>query len=240
MASSVSLPARGVLTLLGETWIVGDTSQDGFQGSAIRKQAPMRRVTDLFTLRTPAQAISQIGGVTAYGRKDYLMDKVDGGTSADYFPFYTVFFAASELTPARGVFMQAPGALLRCRSTYTAKDGMVCAQADLVEASARTYADFGGAVFDPITETYGPSTDRRDVLALLPHQLYLKTSKSSQSFEPGDLTLLVGTSGTVTPGQRLSLHLDLVPWLGANGSAQYQVLSKVLEGDAWNLHVRRV
>lgn len=240
MASSVALPARGVLTLMGETWIVGQTSQDGFQGSAIRKQAPMRRVTDLFTLRTPAQAVAQSGGLTAYGRKDYLMDKVDSGTSADYYPFYNVFFAGSELAPARGVFFQAPGVLLRCRSTYTAKDGMLCAQADLVDASARTYADFGGTTYDPVTESYGPSTDRRDVLALLPHQLYLKTGKSSHSFDPGDLTLLVGVSGTVTPGQRLSLHLDPLPWLGTSGSAQYQVLSKTLEVDAWNLHVRRV
>lgn len=247
---TATMPTRRVITLMGETWLLGDSSQDGIYGEAIRQNLPMRRVTDLFTVATPGQIIAGTGGTTAYGRKDYLMDKLDSGVTAGYYPFYNLFFTSAETAPATGMFFKtALGLVFRCRSAYAAKDGMICAQCDLIGGESGnselglTWANFGTGAYDPITDSYPTPSDRRDVLALLPHQLYAKNSQADPAYQPGDLTLLVRlTSGTVQVGQPLNLQVDRLTWASSawgSGLVPARVVSITPELDTWSLHVRR-
>lgn len=238
-----ALPTRRVATLLGETWLLGDESRDGFQGEAIRKTVPMRRATDLFKVLTPGQVISNAAGVSAYGRKDYLKDTVDGPATSDYFPFYQVAFASAETAPATGAFFQAGGKLYRCRSTYAARDGMTIAQADLVPHSGLTVADFSSPTYDPISDTYVGAVTRRNVLVTPHHQFYRRASQADPSYMPGDLSLFTRLlDGQVKVGQQLKLQVDNFEWVSPqwwSGLVPAQVLAVTSESDAWVLHIRR-
>lgn len=238
------LPSRRVVTLLGETWLLGEPSRDGFKGEAIRQTVPMRRVTDLFSITTPGQLMTGLTGVSAYGRRDYLKDTVDGTTSAGYFPFYQLFFASSETAPLPGAFFRSDtGALYRCRSLYAAKDGMTCAQCDLIDRSGTTFAEFGSPTYDPITDSYGEPGAQRQALAILPHQNFIKASPADPPYLPGDLTLLVRQlDGAVEVGQPFKLHTEALEWLQPewwSGLVPARVLSVTPEADVWNLHIRR-
>ena len=237
------MPTRRVITLMGETWMLGEESRDGFQGEAIRKTVPMRRTTDLFKVLTPGQVISGAAGVSAYGRKDYYKDTVDGPATSDYFPFYLIALPSSETAPAKGVFFESGGSLYRCRSTYTSKDGVTIANSDLVPHSAVTVADFGSPVYDPVTDTYVGAEVRREVLVMPHHQFYRKTSEGNPSYMPGDLTLFTRLlDGQVQVGQQIKLEVDNYEWISPqwwSGLVPAQVLAVTSESDAWVLHIRR-
>lgn len=244
IAPGLALPARGVVNLLGETWLLGEPSQDGIFGASIRQTVPMKRVTDLFSQLTPGQAVSSATGTTIYGRKDHLLDNRDTVTSSGYFPFYELFFSYKEALPVTGTFFRTPsGTLFRCRSAYEAATRILCAQCDLVDKAGLTTADFGSTVYDPITDTYATGAASRTVLAMYPHQLYVKTTEADPAFRAGDLTILVRmVDGDVQVGQQLTLQTAGLDWVDPRwweGGVLAQILSVTPEADAWNLHIRR-
>lgn len=244
IAPGIALPPRRAGTLLGETWIMGDPSQDGIYGKSIRQTVPMRRTTDLFDIMSPGQIIMGATGTQVYGRKDYLKDTVDGTASAEYYPFYNLFFPSVETAPAAKAFFRTPGGtLFRCRSSYTTKDGFICCQCDLADKSAVTWAEFGSSAYDPILDAYAPGMTQYPVLVMLPHQLFVKKSQSDPTYHPGDLTVLVRLADIdVSIGQTINIRVQDLEWVDPSwwsGVTQAQILSASSELDVWNLHIRR-
>ncbi len=244
LAPGLALPERGVIKLLGETWMVGQTSQDGIYGESIRQTVPLRRVTDLFTKLTPGQAVVRGPSTTLYGRKQYLKDTTDATQTAAYFPFYELYFSAGEELPRPGTFFRTPkGTLFRSRSAYRTMTEMVCAQCDLVEKSSTTTAEFGSMLYDPILDSYGTGMQVRQVMVMMPHQLHNKTSPDDPTYQPGDLTLLVRIEdGDVKVGQQMQLQTSGIEWADPRwwrGTVPTQILRVTPEFDAWNLHIRR-
>jgi hypothetical protein len=249
LAPGLALPPRRAVSLLGETWLLGDPAMDGVLGRPIRQTVPMRRATEMFSVLTPGQAILAEAGIPCYGRKDYLKDTVDGTTSSEYFPFYNLYFASTETSPQpRSMFRGPDGRLYRCRSLYVTKDGMACAQCDLMDKASVTYAEFGSEVYDPISDTYAAGLLQMPAIIMLPHQLFNKRSQSDATFHAGDLTLLIRQIDFVPRivpkvGQKVSVDASDLEWVDTDwwsGVTPAQVLNVTSELDAWNLHIRRV
>jgi hypothetical protein len=244
LAPGLALPPRRAVSLLGETWLLGDPAMDGVLGRPIRQTVPMRRATEMFGVMTPAQAVVVAPGVQAYGRKDYLKDTVDGVTSSEYFPFYNLYFANTETAPQpRSFFRGANNQLYRCRSSYLTKDGMICAQCDLIDKSAVTYAELGSQAYDPVLDTYGTGYAQVPAMVMHPHQLYEKHSEADAAFMAGDLTVLIRMADAVpTVGQTLNIRLNELEWLDPRwwqGISPALILNVGVENDAYNLHVRK-
>jgi hypothetical protein len=244
LAPGLALPARRAVSLLGETWLLGDPAVDGVFGKSIRQTVPMRRATEMFGVMTPAQTIVVDPGTQMYGRKDYLRDTVDGMTSSEYFPFYNLYFANTEIAPQpRSFFRGGDNQLYRCRSLYQTRDGMVCAQCDLIDKSAITYAELGSQVYDPVLDTYGTGYTQVPAMVMHPHQLYEKQSEADASFMAGDLTVLIRMADAIpTVGQTLNLRLGDILWIDPRwwaGVTPALILNVGVENDAYNLHIRK-
>ena len=243
IAPGITLPARRVGKLFSEIWLMGETSQDGIFGRAIRQTVPLRRATDLFQIATPAEILA--GTVaspanTAYGRQDYLKSTVDGAVSAMYYPFYNMFFTSTESAVSARMWLKtSTNKFFRCRSTYPTKDGMVCAESDQLDSTGLTTAVFDGSTYDPITDTYNTVVNPAvPAYVIFPHQMFWKKDRPEPSYTQGDLTVLV-RKADVTPvlGQTLTLAVPPAGW--ADGPLKVEIVSIATELDAWNLHVRR-
>lgn len=225
-------PARSVVTVHGERWIVGEFIRDGFFDAPIRKTASAKAVTDLFTFLTPGQAaLGAVGTTTAYGQERYLKDTVNTPTTSDYSPQYEITFGPNEVVPDE-YFLRSPNDLYHIRTTYRALEGFTVATADLIGATdygenKYVTAVFGGGI-DPITELPAAGTTTTGIL-LYAYKLYFHATEADPKNNQGDKTLIVAKSA-VTPVNGGPVVIDSEP---------YRIFGITSYHDSWNLRVRR-
>lgn len=225
-------PARSVVTVHGEKWIVGEFIRDGFFDKPIRKTASAKAVTNLFTFLTPGQAaLGATGTTTAYGQERYLKDTVNTPTTSDYSPMYEITFGPNETVPDE-YFLRSPKDLYHIRTTYTALEGFTVATADLIGSTDYGENKFVTAVFgggmDPITELPAAGTTTTGIL-LYAYKLYYHATEADPKNAQGDKTLIVAKSA-VTPANGGPVTIDSEP---------YRIFGITSYHDSWNLRVRR-
>lgn len=236
VAPNVVHPARSVVQVHGEKWIVGEFITDGFFDAPIRKTASAKQVTDLFTFLTPGQAALGVTTATpalvsAYGQERYLKDTVNTPTTSDYSPQYEITFGPNEVVPDE-YFLRSPNDLYHIRTTYRALEGFTVATADLIGATdygenKYVTAVFGGGI-DPITELPAAGTTTTGIL-LYAYKLYFHATEADPKNNQGDKTLIVAKSA-VTPVNGAPVTID---------SEAYRIFGITSYHDSWNLRVRR-
>jgi hypothetical protein len=229
LAPALGLPARGAVTAIGESYILGTGILDGFAGASIRRSVWTRMVTDTFSLLTPAQAVLASAGVDAFGHKTYLKDTVNGVSDAEYDPFWEIFFAKGEPI-AKGTFLKTPSAYYRVRSSYVDDAGFIVASSDELDPTSRVSVVFPQqGAYDPVTDSYASTVVNTFGFLLDRYKLYDMLSKADATNSAGDMTLVVAASA-VTPvvGRRLTI-----------GTQSWAILTATPEQDAWALHIRR-
>lgn len=228
-APDLVMPARRVITALGETYVVGSGILDGIYGRSIRKTYWTKLITDTFQILTPAQACLGSAGTTAKGRREYLKDLVNNQTDAEYDPFWEIFLASTE-TVAKGTFLKVGSTLYRARSVHLDDAGFTNAASDQLDAGAGVSVTFTQTgAFDPITETYASGSVTTAGILLDRYKLYEQLTEADALNKPGDMSLIVAASA-ITPlvGRNLSI-----------ASRDWEVLTVTAELDAWHLHIRR-
>lgn len=226
-APGLAIPARRAIVVLDETWIVGDSSVDGWKNAPIRLSYWVKKATDLFTYQTPGQAALATGGTAAYASREYLKDTVDAITTADYNPQYDVYFAQGE-TPVRGGFLRTAENLMRVRVVRDAIAGFKHLSVDDIGLDAEITATF-------TSSTYNPATDSKSVISVaVPALLFSRVFEYSNATEAdpkyltGDKTLIVSQS-SITPTVGQEITAEGKSWKAMQITQVY---------DAWELHLR--
>lgn len=220
------IPARRVVSYLGETWIVGDGVKDGAQAQAVRASYSMRKVTDSATLRTPGQAALGSGGTTAYVQREYLKSTVNSTTDAEYDNFWNIHLSFTE-TVTKGGYLVTGGATYRVRNSYDLLNGFRTVEADELDV-ASVSVTFQSATFDPITETYSGATVATTGLFIEAYKLYEYKTQADPKVDAGDYELVVASSAATPSVGRTVL---------VNGTS-YTIFSAIQELDAWKCLVR--
>lgn len=225
VAPGISMPARHVISIYDERWLVGLGTVDGFEGSSIRQHYVMKRVTDQLAVLTPSQALAAAAGTTAYAHKVFLKDIVNSLTDSEYDPQYNIFFSPAEAV-SKGTFLRdTAGNLYRVRNTYVPVESLTVAQSDLLDAGARQTCVINSGAYDPVTEAVTAGTTSVNAIWLDTPKFYRFRHLSDQRIEAGDRALFVPSN--VAAGTTLTFD-----------GALWVVLSSQPEGDAWALHVR--
>jgi hypothetical protein len=230
MDPALTMPVRSCIVTLGERYITGSTILDGIYGQAIRRSYWAKLVTDSFEILTPGQACLGTAGVSAYGRRAYLKDTVNGVTDSEYDPFWEIFFATSE-SVFKGSFFKSGTTFYRARSLHLDEAGFQNAASDEIDAGSRvsvTFAQTG--LYDPINDSYAAGSLTTTGFLVDRYKIYDLLSSADKLNHAGDMTLVVASSA-VTPviGRNITV-----------ASQNYSILNRTSEQDAWNLHVRRV
>lgn len=228
-APNLVMPARKVISTLGETYLVGTGILDGIYGQSIRKTYWTKLVTESMEILTPGQACLGSAGVTAWARKEYLKDLVNTQTDAEYDPFWEVFFASGE-SVSKGAFFKVGSTFYRARSVHLDAAGFTNAASDELDAGSRvslTFAQTGA--YDPITDSFAAGSVTTTGFVIDRYKNYDLLTEADDLNKAGDMTAIVAASAlTPAVGHKLTI-----------ASREWQVLTATLEADAWALHIRR-
>lgn len=230
VAGGTALPARRVLAIHGEQWIVGTHEADSFKGSIVRDKHILQRAQGACSIRTPAQALSS-GGVSSYGAKLWVKDMKEVESSSKLSGFFNLYLPSAE-TVSRGDLVQLGGREHIVRNAYLSAAGFLVAESDELDAGA-----IAAATFTPYS--YSPATD--GVIAGTPVAVqalrmrfqddYEYPSDSAPKFVSGDIRVFVRKGVTLAaPAPRDTLTLTDGIW---------QVQSVSDETGCWGLHLRK-
>lgn len=224
----VIMPARRVLSLYGDRWLVGTGTPDGFQGEKVRQHFTMKRATDLAAVLTPGEALAAAAGTSAYVHKHYFKESVHTQTNADIDTFWNVFIAPGESADRGTIIRLADDTLLRARNAYLPVEGLRVLQCDQLEDGCLTTATFDTGTFDPITETRTAGGATVAALQLEPAKFFRYRHLSDPQTVKGDLIVFVPTSLTPKAGGLFTM-----------GSATWRVVTVQADLDVWAIHARR-
>jgi hypothetical protein len=202
---SVVIPARRVVSLFGDRWIVGTGTPDGYGGEIIRQHFNTKRATDLLALLTPAQALSAAAGTSVYAQKMYLKDIVNSLTDSEYDTQWNIFVAPGEPAGKGSFLRDASGRLYRVRNDYVPTEGLRILQSDELDTDAVQSCVFDTGTYDPVTETTTAGTTTVNCVQVDVPKFYRFRHLSDGQTQPGDLALFVPTSVALRPGMTFTM-----------------------------------
>jgi hypothetical protein len=230
VANDVVIPARRVLLIHGDYWLVGMHEADSYRGEVIRDKHVLHHAQGPCTIATPAQALTT-GGVSSYGSKLWVKDMKELEVSSKLTSFYNIYLPSTE-DVERGQVITLGGRVHLVRNTFVSAAGFRVAEGDELEEAAIVAGTF-------YPQVYAPATDSRtdgagvalNVLRFRFQDNYAYTAESAEKFVSGDIRAMIAkglTAAEPAPTDRLALP---------DGS--WSVVSVSDEGTSWGLHLRR-
>lgn len=227
VAPAVTIPARRVLTVGSDRWIMGDGANDYFKGEAIRTKYVAHLASGLAELKTIAQALQGQAGATFYAGIAWVKSARQIEVNSELINVETLYSSKTE-TVQEDQLVFINGKMYFTRQPYTALSGFTALTLDEIEQPLEIIS-FSSRTYDPITDTYSATTVATTVLRHRWQEHYAYTSKADQSYERGDETVWVLESAAVAKaGDKLTLS-----------DGEWLVLSATDEGAVRSLHVRR-
>lgn len=226
---AMPLPTRRAVRLGSDAYLIGEPSTDEHYGAPIRTKYVLHHTPTQATIKTLAEALAGSAGRTLYASREWNKDVADLQHSSEYFNDYHIFISKAE-TVAAGNLIHIDGQWHICHAVHPSLSGFTDAVSheitgtvfETVAASSRTY--------DPITDTYSASTTSVNVLRVRWQERFEYLTKSQESYERGDETLVVLKSAWASAKPSDTLPLSDGVW---------RVLSVVDDGTTLSLHARR-
>lgn len=225
----VVMPARRVLAMYGDRWIVGLGTPDGFGGEVIRQHFNSKRATHLLALLTPGQAVAAAAGTQSYAQLMYFKDDINPLTDSAYDAQWNIFVAPDE-PASKGTFLRdtVSGRLYRVRNDYLPTEGLRLLQSDELDLDAVQPCVFDTGTFNPVTEVTTAGTTTVSCIQMDVSKFYRFRHISDEKVQPGDVALFVPSS--------LSLKLGMTFTMAG---AKWHVVGMQAELDAQAALVRR-
>lgn len=224
---SVLMPARGAITIDGQTYLVGHGAPDYWRGSTIRVNYVIQGADGLANLHSIDTALAGTAPITAYAAISFSRYLPEVNDNSRMLPQYQVFLAGSEAAPADSL-VQLGGVWYLIKQSYISTSGLRVALAnELVEPVFETVG-FGARTYDPITDAYTSSGASVKVLRVKWSEHYQYLSKASETYERGDMQVFMLKASTPKPSDTISLS-----------DGVWRVLSTQDETTHWSCHVRR-
>lgn len=229
VSDAVEIPARRCIELQTQRWLIGNGNDDSFLGKRMRQSFGMKRVTDLATIMTPAQACNPAGtGTAAYAQLEYFKDTVNSLNDSGYDTFWNTYFAPDEPVLS-GSFLKIGTRMLRVRQRYTPVEGLLTAQSDELDA------DWSQSITFTSNGTYSPITDALTTISTAVNAVQTDLSKFYKWQTASDADTQAGDKVVFVPAASIT---PLVGAVFTMASRSWRVLSVVAEADSWALHVR--
>lgn len=223
-------PARGVVKVFAERWLVSGSNPDGFQGDNIRRSYSLKKSTGLMARLTPAEACLASAGTSFYAHKEYFRDNANARTESEWDVMWNIFIAPAEPV-VKGTFLRQDSVLYRARTVYPTVDGYQIAEADQFDADAAQSVTFTTAgVLNLVTDTMTATSQAVSAIQTDVQKFYEFRTQAESTQQPGDRTVFV-PKASITPKVGSQFTMLTESW---------RVLAVVSELDTWAVHARRV
>lgn len=225
-APEVTIPARNVITIDGQNYLVSDGSKDHWNDTALRTRYVLQGADHLVSIRTIAQLLANTAGTDAYASIDFNKYSTDERDSSEYHPQYHIFFGGGETVPENAVLTTATGFYL-VRNAYRTPAGLIDALSNQLDSPVTDAATFASRTYDPITDTYSDASSTVRCVRVRWQDSFAYLSQGSTKYERGDVQAFVPLSVTPKAGDKITL---------ADGT--WTILS-VVTSEYHSLHLRR-
>ena len=226
-APSVAMPARGVITIDGQKYLVGHGAPDYWRGKAIRVSYVIQGADGLANLQTIGQALEGTAPVTAYAAVVFAKYLPDANDSSRMPPQYQVFLAGAEEAP-EDTLIGLEGAFYLVKQSYISTSGLRVALANIVDEPCFETVSFANRVYDPVSDSYTSAGTSIKIFRIKWSESFTYLSKASEGFERGDIQVFMLKSSTPKPSDLLTL---------SDGS--WRILAVQDMGATWRCHARR-
>ncbi len=226
-------PTHSAILAVNVLMLLGGETIDEWAGEAIRKAYWVKTVTDNFSMLTPGQAALGSAGTACFGQKKFLRETINTATDSELDPMWRIFLSKS-LNPARGTILKSATTLYRVRMGFEDVDGFRTVQCDELDSPVVRVTMTANRVYDPVTDTYKPSTVTYQALAIDASKAYADMSEASEKVKPGDISLVVSKS-SATPGMGTEYSFATGCYQG-----RWSVVAVMSELDSWLLQLRRL
>jgi hypothetical protein len=227
---SVSMPARKVVDVKGDKWIVGQVAKDYFRDTAIRHKHLIHKANGLAESYTIAGILATTPAATStfYAAEAWIKGAREIDESSDVTDVLTMYFSTSESVLTRTIF-KLGGNLHLVRNVHGTSSGFNAADVDILDAPNLETVSFATKIYNPVTATYTTTTTSAKVLRIRWQSKFNYFSLSSQTYETGDdVVMVLKTALTPKTGDTIPL---------SDGVRVVRAVTS--DGDCWHLHVRR-
>lgn len=227
-APDIQIPARRVIDIDGQRYLVGDPAEDHWEGKKIRRRYVLQGADHVAEVRSIPDVLSGAPGALAFASVEFNKYGTDERDNSDFHPQYHIYFSESESVPENSI-ITASGRNYLVRNSHRTVSGLVDALSNEIGHTLVQTAELRSRTYVPTTDSYletTPQTVACIVLRWQEHFRYL--SAGSEDYQRGDLQVLAADSVSFRPSDVVSIAG--VPWT---------VLSSIAEDGYTSLHVRR-
>lgn len=225
---TTTAPARGVVLLFAERWLMGGSNPDPYEGANIRRSYDLKKATGLLSLYTPGAACLSTPSTTFYAHKMYYRDMTNPRTETDVDVMWNIFCPLSELV-VKGSFLEDASGLMRVRNVYDTIEGYKVAETDQLDAGARQAITFiQNATRNLVTEAVTSVTTATNVIQMDMQKFYRFSTAADGEILVGDRVAFIAKS-VITPKVGGTFTMLAKTWR----------IAKVMdEINAWAMQVR--
>jgi len=225
----VQIPPRRTVKVGRQVYLIGDETDDHFDGEEIRTNFVLMGANFLATVRSIPDALADAPGLQAWVSRDWNKDEIDSRDSAQRISQYHLFFSRTENIPKQAV-IEIDGLTYFVKETHRALSGLTDALSNELEGPVYETVSYGTRTYNAVTDTYSSAPTSVRVLRLRWQEAFKYLTQGSTDYERGDQILMMLKAGSPTPKTA-----DIVP-LSDGG---FRVLGFKDEGLHWSIHARR-
>ena len=207
-APGVTIPARRVIKIDDQAYIVSDSSLDHWSGEAIRSRYVLQGADHVVEIRTIAQVLEDVVGVQAFASIDFNKYGTDERDSSRYHPQYHIYFGKETVEEDYVVHTTSSNYLVK--NSYLTPAGIVDALANELDDPVIDGAIFKSRTYSPITDSFTESSSTIRCIRLRWQDYFEYLTLGSEKFERGDIQVLVPLS--VALGTADVVELSDGPW----------------------------
>ena len=223
----VVIPKRKVVVIGGQTYLLGHGAPDYWKGSVIRVNYVVQGSDALAHITTIANALSGYQPIKAYAALVFAKYLPDTEDSSKYPPQYEIFLSGYEEAPADSL-IKLNDTWYLVKQSYISNSGLRVALANALDTPNLETASLTTRTYNPVDDTYSAAATNIPVLRVKWSEHFRYLSKGTETYERGDLTVMV-----------LKDHSPASPDTLTLSDGVWRVLSAQDEGLIWNCHARR-
>lgn len=228
-APDVVMPARGVLNIDGDNYLVGTGTPDYWRGTKIRMNYVIQGTDGIASLQSVAAALRGDAPVSAHAALLFSRYLPESADSSKYPPQYQVFLAGTEASPADSLIYMA-GDWYLVKESYLSNSGLRIAMANVVNGTVFETISYEAKTYVPVSDTMVTVTTPVKVMRVKWQEHFHYMTRADETYQRGDIQVLVLKSAMPTAKASDELPMSDGPW---------RVLSVQDEGEILSMHLRR-
>ena len=225
-APEVVIPARRVIKIDDQAYIVSDSSLDHWSGEAIRSRYVLQGADHVVEIRTIAQVLENVPGVQAFASIDFNKYGTDERDSSEYHPQYHIYFGKE--TVGEDVLIHTVDRNYLVKNSYLTPAGIVDALANELDDPVVQVTVSTGRSYNPVTDSYTATTVSVRAVLVRWQEYFEYLTQGSTKYERGDAQLFVLPAVQAKAGDTVSI-----------GGEDFRVLSHLDRSGYRSLHIRR-